>query len=87
MPKDAVDKAPDATRCSPQEFWDEHVCKREPKLFESMPATKEWNTAAWGKDFPDYLKKQAVSLSLTGMGGDVSQNNLMPHALTPCWAA
>ncbi len=61
MPKNVLDKSHDTTSCSAQEFWDEYVCKREPKLIEKMPVTNEWNTAAWVKDFPEYFKKQAVS--------------------------
>ena len=62
MPKNAEDETPEN---SAQAFWDKHVCKREPKLFEKTPTTKEWNTAAWVKDFPEYLKKRAVSIALT----------------------
>ncbi len=82
MPKDAVNKSCHTETCSAQQFWDEHVCKREPKLFEKIPVTKEWNTAAWVKDFPEYFKKQAVSLFLTDMGDDAALHSLLPHALT-----
>lgn len=65
MPKSAEDKTPEN---SAQAFWDEHVCRREPKLFGKMPTTQEWNTTAWVKDFPQYFKKRAVSVALIVMG-------------------
>jgi len=53
-----------AASFSAQAIWDENVSQRKPKLFQSMPRTEEWNTAAWLEDFPHCLKKRVVSTSI-----------------------
>ena len=76
MPKDPETQSKEEASCTAQEFWDKHVSRRKPKLFQKMPNTEEWNTAAWVKDFPEYLAKQAVSLTRIGMDEGCSFNGL-----------
>lgn len=52
--------AADTGTPSAETFWDEHVSHRKPKLLNSVPKTKQWNTNAWLEGFPHYLKDRAV---------------------------
>ena len=52
---------------TPQKLWDEHISQRKSKLLHSQLKRGNWNTDAWLRSFPEYLKEQAVGAEIQSL--------------------